>query len=69
MLAKLQNLVRAVRSFLSGKKTYITAAGMAVYAVFVLGVDEGDWNAAWEQLLEAGAVAGLRAGYAGFSKN
>lgn len=49
-------------NYLKGKKTYIVAFGMVVYAVLVLGVGHNDWVGAWQLTLQAAGLAGLRAG-------
>lgn len=47
---------------LTGKKTYIVAAAMIAYAVVVQGIWQQDWAAASKTIMEALAIAGLRAG-------
>lgn len=49
-------------SLLSGKKTYLVALVMVLYAVVYYGVQENDWGAAGKMVLEALGLAGLRNG-------
>ena len=47
---------------LQGKKTYIVATVMALYAIVVVGFHGGDIEAAGRLIMEAAALAGLRNG-------
>lgn len=53
---------------LAGWKTYLVGFAMILYAVVVLGLQNGDWNSAVEMVLAALAVMGLRAGVAKVGK-
>lgn len=50
--------------FLSGKKTYIVAIVMIAYSLVVTGWSNKDWNGAFEQILVALGMGGLRSGIA-----
>jgi hypothetical protein len=49
-------------SFLSGKKTYIVAVVTLIYGVVVVGWQGHDWANAWNYVLAAASLVGLRAG-------
>jgi len=46
--------------WLEGKKTYLSAGAMVLYALLVQGWLNSDWPGAHKLLLEAAALAGLR---------
>lgn len=48
--------------FLQGKKTYVIAFAGLVYAVVIVGWQQGDWSSCWELVLAALGLGGLRAG-------
>jgi hypothetical protein len=45
-----------------GYRTYLTAAAMVIYAVVVLGIDNGNWLEAIPMILTALALIGIRTG-------
>ena len=49
-------------SWINGKKTYIVAAGMMIYALLSVWMGNSDWNHAADLIWQAAAVAGLRHG-------
>jgi hypothetical protein len=60
----MRKILRNLGAFLSGKKTYVCAFVLAVYAVAGYAVGELELPVAGVHLFEALAVAGLRAGIA-----
>jgi len=50
--------------WLKGKKTYIVAGVMVIYALVIIGWNGGDWGEAYKLILEATGIGTLRAGIA-----
>lgn len=53
-----------MKTWLSGKKTYLAALAMAIYGIGYVGYFQHDWTTAYQLLLQAAGLAGLRAGVA-----
>lgn len=49
-------------TWLEGKKTFIVSLAMVVFALVVTGWQEQNWSSAWEQVLVALGLSGLRLG-------
>jgi hypothetical protein len=47
-------------NFLNGKKSYIAAAAMLIFAVVIQGWQNGDWQGAIKSALESLSVFGIR---------
>jgi len=47
---------------MNGKKTYLAAAGMVLYALSGLALGQVDPSEAWPLILQAAAIFGLRHG-------
>ena len=56
-------LPKGNKSMLNGKKTYIICVLMLIYAISAFALGKIDANQAWQIILEALAIAGLRHGF------
>lgn len=54
--------MKEIVAWLEGKKTFIVSFAMIVFALIVTGWQDGDWASAWEQILVALGLSGLRLG-------